>query len=150
MSTKSLWGQLPATEGIRTPTQVFREQAIALTDVTSSVLQGDVSVTRNQGTFSIELHIVAPVLDNYHYLVVRATHDVALYPVTIVPGWDLFNDGVLCWPAEVGGGLIARGVGLVVNPPNACGFTCGQLRELRSPVHPRLPGETIRQYGWAI
>jgi hypothetical protein len=91
MPTKSLWGQLPVTEGIKTPTEVLKEQATALMNVTRSVLQGDVSVTREYDEFRIDLHIVAPVLDNYHYLVVRVTHDISLYPVTVVPGWDLFN-----------------------------------------------------------
>lgn len=60
--------------------------------MTSSVLQGDVSVSREYDTFNVDLHIVAPMLDNYHYLVVRVTHNVSLYPVTVTPGWDLFNE----------------------------------------------------------
>jgi hypothetical protein len=91
MSTKSLWGQLPTIEGIRTPTQVLKEQATALTNMTNSVLQGDVSVGREYGNFSIDLNIVAPMLDNYHYHVVRATHGLDLYPVTIAPGWELYD-----------------------------------------------------------
>src|ERR1022692_4548993 len=87
MSTKSLWGQLPPTEGIRTPTQVLKEQATALTDMTKGALQGEVSVSHRGGEFSLDLDIVVPALDNYRYLVVRANHKLDLYPVEVVPGW---------------------------------------------------------------
>jgi hypothetical protein len=48
-------------------------QATAPTDATSSVLQGGVLVSREGDNFGIDLHIVAPVLDNCQYLVVRAS-----------------------------------------------------------------------------
>jgi hypothetical protein len=97
MSTKSLWGQLPPTEGIRTPTQVLKEQATVLTDMTRGVLQGEVSVSHGGGVFSLDLHIVVPALDNYRYVVARATHGIDLYPVTVTPGWK-YNPkgGIVC------------------------------------------------------
>ena len=94
MPTKSLWGPLPATEGIRTPTQVLKEQATALANMTGSVLQGEVNVTQNRGVFELDLNIVVPALDNYRYLVARATHRLDLYPVTLMPGWELYNQRV--------------------------------------------------------
>jgi len=95
MSTKSLWGQLPATEGIRTPTQVLKEQATVLSDMTSGVLQGDVSVNRTGDQFSLSLDIVVPALDNYHYNAAVATHGVELYPVTLRSGWDYSKESRL-------------------------------------------------------
>jgi len=52
---------------------VSRQAVGDLTDATSSVLQGGVLVSREGDNFGIDLHIVAPVLDNYQYLVVRAS-----------------------------------------------------------------------------
>src|ERR1022692_2449221 len=91
MSTKSLWGQLPPTEGIRTPTKVLKEQATALTDMTSGVLQGDVTVNPRDDEFQLYLQIVVPALANYRYTVARAAHRIDLYPVTVAPGWDATN-----------------------------------------------------------
>jgi hypothetical protein len=92
MPTLNLWGQLPPTEKIRTPTQILKEQATALDDMTKGALQGSVTVRHDsQGTFNIDLDIVAPALDNYTYNVLEASHGLNLYPVKVRPGWKKFE-----------------------------------------------------------
>jgi hypothetical protein len=85
MPTKNLWGQLPTPDETRTPTQILKEQAALLSDLTQGVLQGDVTVDARvlQGSFYLRLDIVAPAIDNYRYSVLSAHHGVQLYPVTV-------------------------------------------------------------------
>jgi len=86
MPTKNLWGQLPTPEEIRTPTQILKEQAALLTDMTKGVLQGAVTVATGEANrFTLRLDILAPVIDNYRYGVLTAFHGVELYPVTVSP-----------------------------------------------------------------
>lgn len=91
MSQKNLWGELPITDEIRTPTQILKEQAAFLENMTKGVLQGDVTVRRSHNNFELELTIVAPAIDNYRYVVVSASHNLGMYPVSVVPGWDKYN-----------------------------------------------------------
>lgn len=91
MARRNLWGKLPVDDDIVTPTQLIKEQASHLSDLTRGVLQGEVSVTRNLSKFEINLFIVAPFLDNYQYTVFWATHSLELWPVTVSPGWERFN-----------------------------------------------------------
>src|ERR1700681_3385891 len=79
MTPKNLWGQLPPTEEIRTPTQIIKEQASALADLTRGTLQGSVSVRATSDQFVINLDIVAPAIDNYTYNVLEALHSLQLY-----------------------------------------------------------------------
>ena len=88
MSSKNLWGQLPSTDEITTPTQILKEQATQLTDLTKGVLQGDVSVRQSSGKFLLQLAIQAPFVDNYEYVALYASHSLDLYPVTVAAGWE--------------------------------------------------------------
>lgn len=63
--------------------------------MTGGALQGDVSVNRRDSEFSLDLDIVVPALDNYRYNVANARHNLDLYPVTVVPGWDSYNREVM-------------------------------------------------------
>jgi hypothetical protein len=91
MPKVNLWGQLPQIDKIRTPTEVLREQASALGDMTSGTLQGEVTVSPREGSFNVDLDIVAPALDNYRFNVLEASHDLNLYPVKVRPGWNKYD-----------------------------------------------------------
>jgi hypothetical protein len=91
MSPKNLWGKLPDTETITTPTTILKEQAAELTEMTKAVLLGDVTVVQQYSKFELQLIIRVPLLDNYEYVVLYATHTLDLYPVTVSPGWDRYT-----------------------------------------------------------
>ncbi len=92
MNSRNLWGPLPATEQIITPTQILKEQATQLGDMTKGILYGNVSVTAAHGEFFlVQLAIVAPFIDNYTYLAVQVEHGPQLYPATVRPGYNLYD-----------------------------------------------------------
>ena len=84
MSTKNLWGNLTAEESVRTPTNVLKEQAAALTEMTNGILRGRVWVSSKGEAFNIGLSIVAPAITNYVFEVVDVEHDIDIYPLTVI------------------------------------------------------------------
>jgi hypothetical protein len=94
MNSRNLWGPLPATEQIITPTLILREQATQLSNMTNGILRGEVSVSSAGSTFVVSLAVVAPFVDNYTYLAVQVEHELELYPVTVRPGYDLYSSKV--------------------------------------------------------
>jgi hypothetical protein len=84
---KNLWGQSKLEMPIQTPTQILKEQASVLSDMTKGVLQGDVTVSQYSGKFRLQLDIIAPAIDNYRYSVISASHGLDMYPVTVYPAW---------------------------------------------------------------
>jgi len=91
MQAENLWGEIPKKGNLRTPIAILREQATLLGQATNNVLQGDVSMGRDTfgPEFQISLSIVAPALDDYRIFLVRVTHELMLYPLTV---FDLVND----------------------------------------------------------
>ena len=99
-TSKSLWGQLPLEENVRTPLIILREQATLLTQMTNAVLEGAVTSQKvassfdpfglapTSKTFRTTLAIEAPALDGYVFQVLQVNYDLALYPVEVV---DLVN-----------------------------------------------------------
>ena len=99
-TTKSLWGDLPLAEAIRTPLIILREQATLLTQMTNAVLEGAVTnqLVRTSSNvfdpfgpskdFLATLAIEAPALDGYVFQVLKVGYDLALYPVEVI---DLVN-----------------------------------------------------------
>ena len=99
-TSKSLWGQLPLEENVRTPLIILREQATLLTQITNAVLEGAVTSQKfapssdpfgfspPNKTFRTTLAIEAPALDGYVFQVLQVNYDLALYPVEVV---DLIN-----------------------------------------------------------
>jgi hypothetical protein len=84
---KNLWGELPADAELRTPTQLLKEQASALSDATRGALEGVVSVAHQQEKFVITLSILAPALENYSYEVLYVEHPLQMYPLKVVPSY---------------------------------------------------------------
>ena len=83
MSSKNLWGAIPATEDHSSPKRLLQEQAEFLTVSTNGQVRGVVE-TRTDGNRIInELSIVAPFINNYAVAVLRASHGALIYPVTV-------------------------------------------------------------------
>lgn len=100
-TTKSLWGELPLAEAIRTPLIILREQATLLTQITNALLEGVVTNQRVKPSseifdpfgpnksFLATLSIEAPALDGYVFQVLQVAYELALYPVEVQ---DLVNN----------------------------------------------------------
>ncbi len=89
MPTENLWGELPAVGDLRTPLSILREQATLLSNMTERLLEGSVRVLRETpDEITAELSITAPALGGYKVAVLRISHKVAIYPVTVT---DLIN-----------------------------------------------------------
>jgi hypothetical protein len=82
-SKKNLWGELPNPETIRTPYTLLKEQASILTEITNSLLIGEVIHNQKDKFFVIILRIKAPSLNNYTYSVLEAQYSIKLYPVFV-------------------------------------------------------------------
>jgi len=81
----NLWGDGEFVSDVKAPVAILKEQAAVLTNLTKGVLQGTVKVLRAQSAISnIELRIMAPALDNYHYLVADVYHPTEVYPVQVI------------------------------------------------------------------
>jgi hypothetical protein len=97
MESKNLWGELHIDAlNQTTPTQILKDQAALLSDMTKSVLQADVTVSLYNGIFNLDLNIVAPAIENYRYEVVSVTHGLEMYPVTVKPQNDLSAHDIVC------------------------------------------------------
>ena len=81
---ENLWGELPLSTPIRTPTVILQEQANTLTELTKGVLVGRVQQSTAGPNFQSTLLIVAPSLNNYSYSVVSIQHPITLYPLTLI------------------------------------------------------------------
>ena len=113
MATQNLWGDIKAEESVRTPTNVLKEQATALSRMTKGVLEGSVNVGREYGKFTIGLSIVAPAINNYEFEVVYVSHDIELYPVTVVAAWERYelNKPIECQNEEEFANALGRILG---------------------------------------
>jgi hypothetical protein len=73
---------LPTT---KTPLSYLKEQADELSLASNRLLIGEVDPVGTEGSkFAYDLDIIAPRLNSYRYTAVRITHDIELYPVTVV------------------------------------------------------------------
>lgn len=101
-TSKSLWGDLPLAETVRTPLIILREQATILTQMTNGLLTGVVSKGRFNlvddpydlpfedpasppiPMFRATLSIEAPALDGYIFQVLQTDYQLALlYPISV-------------------------------------------------------------------
>ncbi|PHR98732.1 MAG: hypothetical protein COA78_25810 [Blastopirellula sp.] len=83
MPTKNLWGDLSELEIVHTPRTLLEEQAAYLTSATESKIIGVVDVITSGRTFKFDLDIKVPFLNNYEFTILRVTHGISLYPVSI-------------------------------------------------------------------
>jgi hypothetical protein len=86
MNTENLWGDLPPIANFKTPLQILKEQATAITKMTNGLLVGSVGpAARRIRSFTYELAIRAPALNDYTTNVVTIAYEISLYPVILVP-----------------------------------------------------------------
>ena len=84
MEEKNLWGNLENIEKVKTPIGILREQGALLTDATSGILKGTVTLNESYGSIDARLYIVAPALDNYSYEIANLSYSPKeLYPVIV-------------------------------------------------------------------
>ncbi len=83
MGNKNLWGDIPDSTGVKTPGTILKEQAFLLDKMTEGLLLGKVSRQQDGDSSILSLFVVAPLLNNYRYLIARVTHGIELYPVYI-------------------------------------------------------------------
>jgi hypothetical protein len=86
MSSKNLWGDLKELEIIRSPKSILQEQADYLTKATEGVLMGKVDEDVRRSTFSYDLDVVVPSLNDYAYTLLTILHPLEFYPVQIKAG----------------------------------------------------------------
>lgn len=98
MST-NLWGDLSSFESKRTPVTILREQAGYLTQSTNGILRGVVDhvTDRLSSDFIFDLDVVAPILNDYRYTILRIKHDINLFPLIV---FDYGNDARYECPDE--------------------------------------------------
>jgi hypothetical protein len=84
MASENLWGDLPDLKEIRTPASILKEQGTRLTEMTNGVLRGKTTIQQSTpGRFTLELRMVASALQGYEYTVVKISHGIDLYPLTV-------------------------------------------------------------------
>jgi hypothetical protein len=81
MSLDSYWN-IKESE-VKPPVMFFREQARTLSKVTNGILDGTVEVYPLENVIRSELWILAPLLNNYKYLLLRVHHPLSLYPAVL-------------------------------------------------------------------
>ena len=80
---KDLWPDI-VPETVTTPFGILQEQATNLERRTKGILSGSVERQRYESEFYLSFNIVAPSLDRYEYELLRISHGVEVYPVTVV------------------------------------------------------------------
>lgn len=76
---ESLWS-IPATENVRPPLTIMKEQATALTEQTRGSLVGSVETAEYGGGLKVNLAVHVPALNNYRYHVLTYTQPITMYP----------------------------------------------------------------------
>lgn len=80
-----LWGELSPEATIRPPALILKEQADLFNDTFKGILTARVENTRaGTGMIGHTLNIIAPLLGNYEYQVIRIVHPILLYPLTMM------------------------------------------------------------------
>lgn len=89
---KNLWPEKFYEPHDFAPKQLLEEQASLLHKITEGIVSAEVEVVapniaskvfENPGPFCFGFTIVGPFIDNYKYRVLRLTHGVPMYPVTV-------------------------------------------------------------------
>ena len=84
MPSKNLWGELPDIADVgRSPRDILKEQAEALTAATRRGLVGEVRTEAPYKDIEHELVIITPYLNNYEVTICRASHGAETYPVQV-------------------------------------------------------------------
>ena len=101
MPSKNLWGELPDIADVgRSPRDILKEQAEALTAATRRGLVGEVRTEAPYKDIEHELVIITPYLNNYEVTICRASHGAETYPAQVI---------VFQWVSSWHGGRFTRG-----------------------------------------
>jgi hypothetical protein len=93
MSEGSLWGDLSTLKTIRTPKTILAEQAEILNQATKGLIRAEIMSSQGGENLTYSLTIIAPILNNYRYLVCNVQHDINIYPCKI------FSNATGIWEA---------------------------------------------------
>ena len=85
MAQESMWGEVPKSgKGIKRPFDYLDEQADILSRTYSWDVRGEVTQeVSSSGRISIDFDIYVPSLDSYRYSLLRVTHRLGIYPLTL-------------------------------------------------------------------
>ena len=83
MTTKNLWGELPNTEGQKSPKTLLQEQGELLATSTKGRLRCVVKSYGSGESIVNDLEIVAPFINNYSVAVLKASHGTVIYPTMV-------------------------------------------------------------------
>ncbi|MEZ4713448.1 MAG: hypothetical protein R3A44_40045 [Caldilineaceae bacterium] len=79
-----LWPENLGEQQFDSPVSIMREQANLLGDKTSNLVKAEVKAgSMDNGHFVYHFYIVAPTLNNYHFLLFTVEHEIELYPLEI-------------------------------------------------------------------
>ena len=82
---EDLWPADIAETSLRTPLQILKEQAAMLAKRTGGLVEAEVTTTTGaDGDLRHLFRLIAPVLNNYRYLLFQIYHGPTLYPTGIV------------------------------------------------------------------
>ena len=103
---KSLWGELPVEEIVRTPYVILKEQASILTEATNCLLVGTVVKSNDEIKTRIDgkqyyfnfvgtLNIKVPTINNYLISILEVRYPISFYP-TFVESEIVDNFSAIC------------------------------------------------------
>lgn len=81
----NLWPSLAPIDNIVTPKRILQEQGIYLEKTSSNFLKVKINsfTEEDRMKFSHKFEIIAPFLSDYSFTLLKVTHDILLYPLTI-------------------------------------------------------------------
>ncbi|MCE7982469.1 MAG: hypothetical protein DYG89_14855 [Caldilinea sp. CFX5] len=83
-SNLDLWPSGIEVERVSAPLTILRQQAALLGERTKNLVQAEVIEDELQtNRFVFFFFLLAPVLGNYRYQLIRISHDIGLYPIEI-------------------------------------------------------------------
>ena len=84
MNIKSIWGEIPEVDPIKTPLSILKEQASLLGEKTNGLLDGQISIKKQiVDNVIVSMSIVAPVLGEYTVEIIQIHYGLEFYPVRV-------------------------------------------------------------------
>lgn len=83
MSKIDLWPEINIEANEDEPIKILRDQAEILGKKTKNLITGDVVTNTESGVIYHTLYLVAPILDNYRYSLLKIAHTSRQYPLFI-------------------------------------------------------------------
>jgi len=78
------WPENVTDDTSTTPISIMREQADLLGHKTKNLVVAGIGIGETQNDkFAYYFYIIAPTLNNYHFLLFKVEHEIEIYPLTI-------------------------------------------------------------------